>query len=123
MLETTAPILPSRDFDETVDFYAMLGFEETGRWEDMAYLIMVGDKVELHFYGHPGLDPESSHAAAYIRSSDVDRVEARVKDAGLPEEGIPRFHPVEDKSWGMRELAVIDPSGNLLRIGQFMDHG
>jgi uncharacterized glyoxalase superfamily protein PhnB len=25
--------------------------------------------------------------------------------------------PIKDTPWGMREFAVVDPSGNLLRIG------
>jgi hypothetical protein len=25
---------------------------------------------------------------------------------------------LEDKPWGLREFAVVDPDGNLLRIGQ-----
>jgi len=32
MLETTAAILPGRDFDETSEFYQKIGFKETGRW-------------------------------------------------------------------------------------------
>jgi hypothetical protein len=35
----------------------------------------------------------------------------------LSETGIPRLIRVEDKPWGMRELAVIDPDGNLIRVG------
>jgi hypothetical protein len=27
---------------------------------------------------------------------------------------------IEDKPWGLREFAVIDPDGNLLRIGQII---
>ncbi len=120
MLETTAPILPARSFDETADFYQKIGFRETGRWNDMQYLIMVMDKVEMHFFGHAELDPANNHSAAYIRTSDVDGLNAHLESLGLPDEGMPRFHPVEDKPWEMRELAVIDPNGNLLRVGQFL---
>jgi hypothetical protein len=28
---------------------------------------------------------------------------------------------LEDKPWGLREFAVIDPDGNLLRIGQLLE--
>ena len=120
MLETTAPILPSRDFDETVAFYTQIGFQETGRWEDMEYLIMVMDKVELHFFGHRALDPKTNVCAAYIRSSNVDALNDTLTGLDLPQTGIPRLHPVEDKPWGMRELALVDLNGTLLRIGQFM---
>ncbi|CAN0601114.1 unnamed protein product [Ectocarpus sp. 12 AP-2014] len=39
----------------------------------------------------------------------------------IPTEGIPRYAPAEDKDWGMREAIVIDPNGNLLRIGEFLE--
>ena len=29
-----------------------------------------------------------------------------------------RLTAVEDKPWGMREFAVVDPNGNLLRVGR-----
>lgn len=120
MLETTAPVLPSRDFDETVLFYESIGFRETGRWAENAYLIMVMDQVELHFFSHDEVDPSTNHAAAYIRSSDVDALSAKVAALPLATSEIPRFRPAEDKSWGMREMAIVDPNGTLLRIGQFL---
>jgi len=119
MMETTAPILPARDFDETADFYEDMGFNETGRWPDQ-YLIIVRDKVELHFFHHPDVDPKTNFSGAYIRTEDVDGLSAEVSKLGLPERGEPRFAPAEDKDWGMREMAIIDPNGTLLRIGQYM---
>lgn len=121
MLETTAPILPARDFDETAAFYTGLGFTETGRWGGVSgYLILATEKVELHFFEHAELDATSNFAAAYIRSSDVNAFAQDIQAMNLPASGIPRLHPVEDKSWGMRELAIIDPNGTLLRIGEFI---
>ena len=37
---------------------------------------------------------------------------------GLPSSGIPRIDRLENKPWGIREFAIVDPDGNLLRIGQ-----
>lgn len=121
MLETTAAILPSRDFDETSAFYAKIGFQETGRWEDHQYLILCSDKIELHFFGHKDHRPEASDHGVYIRTSDVDAFSAVLVASDIPTEGIPRYGVAEDKSWGMREAVVVDPNGNLLRIGEFMD--
>jgi len=28
---------------------------------------------------------------------------------------------LEDKPWGLREFAVVDPDGNLLRVGPMID--
>ena len=119
MMITTAPILPARNFDETSDFYQKIGFQETGRWDE-GYMIMVRDTVELHFFPHPDLDPATSHHMAYIRTEKVDALSKELLSLGLPDAGIPRVTPAEDKPWEMREMAVIDPNGTLLRIGQFM---
>ncbi len=119
MLATTAPILPARGLDETSTFFQRIGFKETVRWPEH-YMIMFRDNVELHFFPHPEIDPLTSHHMAYIRTEDVDGLTAEIAELGLPEEGIPCFHRAEDKPWEMREMAIIDPNGTLLRIGQFM---
>lgn len=122
MLKTTCAILPSRDFDQTSEFYGKIGFEETGRWPNHGYMILRMDEIEVHFFGHSEHVPRTSDHGAYIRTTDVNTLSNHLKSLDLPQAGIPRFHPAEDKDWGMRELAVIDPDGNLLRIGQFLEH-
>jgi catechol 2,3-dioxygenase-like lactoylglutathione lyase family enzyme len=119
MMETTAPILPARDLAETSEFYQSIGFTQTGIWPDQ-YLIIVRDKVELHFFHHPEIDPLTSHFMAYIRTNDVNGLSEEIAKLGLPDKGHPRFGVAEDKEWGMRELVIIDPNGTLLRIGQFL---
>lgn len=41
----------------------------------------------------------------------------------LPAAGIPRLVRAENKPWGMRELALVDPNGNLIRAGQELPLG
>ncbi|MDI9079415.1 hypothetical protein [Xanthomonas oryzae] len=53
----------------------------------------------------------------------MDAIHAAMKVAALPERGIPRLDSVGDKHWGMREFAIVDESGNLLRIGQVIASG
>lgn len=110
------PILPSRALPATLAFYARLGF--AGRVVGDAYAIVTRGSVELHFFAHAALDPATSHAGCYVRVQAVDPVYAAFAAAALPRAGIPRMDPLEDKPWGMREFAVVDPDGNLLRIGQ-----
>jgi catechol 2,3-dioxygenase-like lactoylglutathione lyase family enzyme len=115
-----APILPSRDLSATAAFYERLGFEQTGRWDD-EYLIVMRGEVGLHFVCDPGVDPYSTASACYLYVEDADALHAEYSELDLPGEGIPRLHgaPVET-DYGLREFALVDPDGNLLRIGSFV---
>ena len=75
--------------------------------EDAEFINVVG----MHWRGrvaivkaHRVLDAESIYRAFAL--------------AELPRRGIPRLDALEDKPWGMREFAMVDPDGNLIRIGQ-----
>jgi catechol 2,3-dioxygenase-like lactoylglutathione lyase family enzyme len=111
------PILPSRVLNDTLAFYRRLGFE--GKIHSYGdYAILVRDSVEIHFFTQRDLRPAESTAGCYIRVSDARSVYQDFALAELPQKGIPRMDAIEDKPWGMREFAVVDPDGNLLRIGQ-----
>ena len=53
----------------------------------------------------------------YWRVRDADQLYEEFARLDLPEKGIPRLTPPADQPWGMREFALVDPSGNLVRIG------
>jgi catechol 2,3-dioxygenase-like lactoylglutathione lyase family enzyme len=111
------PILPSRSLSDMLAFYRRLGFEgEIHSFGD--YAIIRRDTVELHFFTHRELRPAESSAGCYIRVSDADSIYRAFTLAQLPRKGIPRMDALEDKPWGMKEFAVVDSDGNLLRIGQ-----
>lgn len=114
------PILPSRSIPATVAFYARLGFSGGAHAFDAGYAILTRGSVELHFFAHPELRADESHAGCYLRVADVDAVYEAFAAAGLPVAGIPRRDRIADRPWGMREFAVVDPDGNLLRIGQLL---
>ncbi|PPU63241.1 glyoxalase/bleomycin resistance/extradiol dioxygenase family protein [Xanthomonas codiaei] len=121
--DQTIPILPSRSITQTLAFYRRLGFEGDAHPHDAGYAILRRGDLELHFFAHPDLDPASCYAGCYLRVSDVDALHAAMQAAALPARGIPRIDAVGDKPWGMREFAIVDESGNLLRIGQVIgDH-
>ena len=114
---SAAPILPSRDLAETTAFYEQLGFERA-RFFPGEYLIVNRADVWLHFFPAPEVDPWSSIAGCYLYVEDADALYSEFSAVGLPGEGIPRLHgPPVDRDYGMREFAVVDPDGNLLRIG------
>jgi hypothetical protein len=62
--------------------------------------------------------PAASSAGCYIRVLDVESIYRAFSSSQLPHSGIPRMDPLEDKLWGLREFAIVDIDGNLLRIGQ-----
>lgn len=120
MDELAIPILPSRSVPETVSFYQRLGFEGGAHEFDRGYCIMTRGRVELHFFTHKELVPTESSAGCYIRVSDVETFYRSCLKAQLPRSGIPRMDVLENKPWGLREFAVVDPDGNLIRIGQIL---
>lgn len=112
------PTLPSRSVAETVKFYERLGFEGKILGAGDSYAILTRGPVELHFFTHNDLVPAESSFGCYIRVLDVERIYNDFAAARLPRMGIPRMDVLERKPWGMREFAIVDPDGNLLRIGQ-----
>jgi hypothetical protein len=111
------PILPSRSVNDTVAFFRRLGF--AGKIHgDGNYAILTRGTVELHFFTHHELRPAESSAMCYVRVADVESVYRAFALAELPRKGIPRQDALADKPWGIREFAIVDPDGNLIRIGQ-----
>jgi catechol 2,3-dioxygenase-like lactoylglutathione lyase family enzyme len=110
------PILPGRHLPDTIAFYSRLGFE--GEIVGDGYAILRRGDLEIHFFAHPEVEAATSHAGCYLRVADVDSLYKAFLTAGLPAQGIPRLVALENKPWGMREFAVIDEDGNLLRVGQ-----
>ena len=111
------PILPSRSLSNTLAFFRRLGFEG-GIHSFGDYAILRRGTVELHFFAHTELRPAESHSSCYIRVRDVEAIYRDFVLAQLPRKGIPRQDALEVKPWGMKEFAIVDPDGNLVRIGQ-----
>ena len=112
------PILPSRSVSDTLAFYRRLGFDGKICGADDSYAILCRGTVELHFFTHTELRPAESCAGCYIRVSNVESIYRAFASAELPRKGIPRLDALENKPWGMSEFAIVDPDGNLIRIGQ-----
>jgi catechol 2,3-dioxygenase-like lactoylglutathione lyase family enzyme len=114
------PILPARDLVDTRAFYERLGFETTGWWPDAfgGYAILRRGDLVMHFFRFPELSPLENYAQCYWRVEDVDALYQEARGAELPGSGTPRLDAVGNKPWGMREFAIVDPNGNLVRIGQ-----
>lgn len=109
LIQTTVPVLPSLHLGESEAFYVQrLGFAVLLRMD--AYLIVARDGCELHFW--PCDNPElPRNSACYVRAN------IRALHAEFAQNGLPLPAP-QEREWGMRELYVLDPHGNLLKFGE-----
>ncbi|MGA5821805.1 bleomycin resistance protein [Kitasatospora sp. NPDC094028] len=120
MNDYAVPVLPSRDLAETLDFYGRLGFEPRGDWiADHGYLIVARGSVELHFRYDPQVDPLATAGSCYVHVADADALHRAWAEIGVPgdEATGSRLTEPAETPYRMREFALVDRSGNLLRIG------
>ena len=110
LIQSTVPVLASLNLNETLAFYAgKLGFAQIVERHD--YAIVGRDGAEIHFYVC-----EDRHIAentsCYVRTGDTQALYEEFKERGV------EAKPPEIRAWGMKELYVIDPHGNLLKFGE-----
>lgn len=107
--------VPARDFALSKQFYQDLGFEIAWSSENMAYLHH-GDCAFLlqDFYVKEHADNFMMHLIV----TDVDAWWRHVQAQGIPSKYHVQVEPPEDRSWGLRDFIVTDPTGVLWRIGQ-----
>ncbi len=108
MFRRTAPILPVRDVETALAFYARMGFE-VRRYARGPYGFASRDGVELHLGQVP--DGDRSKGSAYVFVDNSDAVAAEWRDAGG------EVHGPQDSAWGQHEGALVDPDGNVIRFG------
>jgi catechol 2,3-dioxygenase-like lactoylglutathione lyase family enzyme len=120
MDEHAVPILPSRDLHETLEFFVRLGFENRGAPpEEWNYLIIGRGTIDLHFIADPTVDPFTTGGSCYLYVADADALHDDWQRVGVETDDTTgsRLDLPMDTDYGMREFALVDPSGNLLRVG------
>jgi uncharacterized glyoxalase superfamily protein PhnB len=114
------PSLTVIDLQQSVDFFAALGFEVEDRWEHngvlLGAMLRAGD-ARLGVSqddGAKGRDRvKGVGMRIYIEADDnIDEVAARAKAAGVTLTREPH-----DTDWGSRAFEVTEPSGFALTIG------
>lgn len=117
MTDHSTPNLPSSDLERTALFYAALGFEVGFR--DEGWMIMTRGGLIVEFVPL-AVDPATSIASCCFRVDDLDALHQAFITANLASDGwsAPRLTAPVDQEWGMREFALIDPDGNLIRCLQ-----
>ncbi len=105
------PVLASLDLEESVRFYTeQLGFQKR-LFLPGEYAIVSRDGAEIHFWVCSERHI-AENTSCYIRTQDVDQLFLEFQASGLT------LDPPATRGWGMRELYVLDPHGNLLKFGQ-----
>jgi len=111
-LDRAIPVLASLDLEATQHFYAdRLGFEPIAIHPD--YAISGRDAVQIHFWlTDDRRNPENT--SCRIDVTGIDDLYQEMLAAGV-------VHPngeLVDQPWSMREFAVLDGDGNLIKFAE-----
>lgn len=110
-IHSTIPVLASLDLDESIAFYTgRLGFKKLAQYDD--YAIVSRDGAELHFWACSDRQI-AENTSCYVRVSSTQELHEEFAANGGMSLKPPVLQP-----WGMKELYVIDPHGNLLKFGE-----
>jgi ankyrin repeat protein len=111
-----APGMPTRDMARTIDHYGRLGFTFSAPGSsspaDAEFAIGERDGIALHFALKQEHDPATTATWVFITVEDADELGAELTAAGMDQ-----GRPVRDTDYKMRQIAHIDPDGNLLLFG------
>ena len=113
MLRVITPVVPATDMPRTMRFFESLGFSVNPYADGSQYAFAQMDGQHIHIRkANPG-ELSSNPGGIYLYVDDVDAFYKRVVASGIRALGKP-----VDYEWKMREFAVSDPDGLLIRIGQ-----
>jgi len=116
-LKRSAPVLASLDMSKTLEFYTQkLGFRQA--FGDAGYGIVVRDGIDIHFWKcDDKIHPENT--SCYIYVEGVDDLYEEMLAAGV----VHPNGPLKDHPHGMREFAILDQDGNMIRFGEHLAEG
>ncbi|MCA0427648.1 MAG: VOC family protein [Bacteroidetes bacterium] len=114
MLKTAVPKLPMRNKIRTKNWYQQLGFNDIGAMDYPDYLILRKDAIELHFFAFPALNPLENYGQIYIHCTEIEAHYKQIQEQGI---SIHPNAPLQQKPWGKKEFALLDPDNNLLTFG------
>lgn len=107
------PVLASLNIKNTVEFYKnKLGFDRVGYLDDN-YAIIARDNFVVHFWKcNDKIHPENTSCYVDVENIDILYKEFQAFDV---------IHPngkLKDHAHGMREFAILDEDGNMIKFGQ-----
>ena len=115
-LETveTKAFVPAKDFEISKAFYQDLGFECAWSSDVLAYFHHGSSAFLLqNFYTRDFAENFQMH----LLVKDANAWWRHIRESGLIRKYEVRAEPPEDRSWGLHDFPLIDPSGVCWRIG------
>ena len=114
MITAIIPKLPYIDKEKTLSFYKKIDFVLEVDYGD--YCIISKDKVEIHLFSYPKINPLKSDFMIYIRLNvNLEKYYIQLQEKQI------EIHPngkLEKKTWNQMEFSILDPNGTLLTFGQ-----
>lgn len=115
------PILAVRDVARALRHYRELGFEVSAYTDPdgttPGYGYLSRGSVNLHVSQSSDLNPLTTQVSLYLFVDDADALYAEWQAADV--QG--RMHTPRNTDYGLREGAHVDPDGNLVRFGSWLE--
>jgi len=110
LVHSTVPVLASLDINQSAAFYTeQLGFIKELQTDN--YLIVSRDGAEIHFW-FCNERHIAENTSCYVRVANAQAFYEEFRALGLD------LQAPEVRDWGMKELYLVDPHGNLLKFGE-----
>lgn len=114
-LTKAIPTLPTQEIHKAITFFTqMLGFTLIDLFEDpqSPYALLSRQDVEIHLWTCHDRHIVGN-CGCYLHAQDIEDLYQEFIDRGVN-----ILAPMKTKSYGMKEFAITDFDGNLIRIGE-----
>lgn len=108
---SVSPVIRVSDYQKARSFYSdVLGFDVVEEAGDpvIGFGILRSGKAQIFLHAWDGAEAEYNGWRAYFYADDLATLEKRLHSADV------RFQGPKVSAYGMRELEVADPDGNVL---------
>ena len=113
---SATPVLASLDIERSVEFFAAkLGFSKVHIVQN-EYGIVANGPVQIHFWACS--DPSIAEATGCrVRVEGIESLHTLCRNHAIVHPNA----PLENKPWGTKEFAILDPDGNLVTFYENTD--
>lgn len=113
--QRAVPVLPSRNIQETLNFFNDLGAHFTSSVNEGTYGLLRIGGAKIHFFLSDDKNL-SEWSSCRIEVGDIDVLYALCTSKGI----VHPNGPLQEKPWDSREFVILDPSGVLYTFAQVL---